>query len=83
MGITGSTLVLGSGGHAPPHLGSNTAIVVDATTGATHWRTSTIGDAQAVAVVGDTVVVGYHRNVSNSTTPYPYFCTQLKDRTAS
>jgi len=78
VGTTSATLVLGSGGHAPPHMGSNAAFVVDATTGATHWRTSTIGDIQAAAVVGDTVVAGYHRNVSNSTTPYPYFCTQLE-----
>ena len=78
VGVTSATLVLGSAGHSPPHLSSNEARIVNATTGATSWKTPTIGDGQAVGLVGDTVVVGYHRNGANTTIPYPYFCTQLE-----
>ena len=71
-------MAVGIAGHAPLHLSSNEARIINATTGATSWETSTIGDIQAVGLVGDTVVAGYHRNSPNTTVPYPYFCTQLE-----
>ncbi|HEY3923435.1 MAG TPA: PQQ-binding-like beta-propeller repeat protein [Acidothermaceae bacterium] len=74
---TGEILV-GSGGHAPPGDASNEAILMNATTGARVWSTSTIGDCQGIGLVGSTVIAGYHRNVANTTTPYPYFATQLE-----
>jgi len=42
------------------------------------WSTSTIGDCQGIGLVGSTTVAGYHRNVANTSTPYPYFATQLE-----
>ena len=74
---TGEILV-GSGGHAPPGDASNEAILMNATTGARVWSTSTIGDCQGIGLVGSTTVAGYHRNVANTSTPYPYFATQLE-----
>jgi hypothetical protein len=77
-GPNSSEIIVGSGGHGPPGLASNETILMNATTGARFWSTSTIGESQAEGLVGDTVVAGYHRNVANTTVPYPYFATQLE-----
>ena len=71
-------ILAGSGGHAPSGYSSNEAILMNATTGARAWWISTIGDCQGIGLVGSTLVAGYHRNTNNSTTPYPYFATQLE-----
>ncbi|HZV27441.1 MAG TPA: hypothetical protein VFG00_14235, partial [Acidothermaceae bacterium] len=42
------------------------------------WTTSLIGDCQGIGLVGSTLVAGYHRNTANSSTPFPYFATQLE-----
>jgi hypothetical protein len=77
-GPTSDDIIIGIGGHAPPGLSSNETKVVSATTGALVWRFGTKGDSQAVGLVGDTVVAGYHNNVdSNPLTPQ-YFATQLE-----
>lgn len=76
-GPSGEILV-GSGGHAPAGDSSNEAILTNATTGARVWKTSTIGDCQGLGLVGSTIVAGYHRNSNNTTTPFPYFATQLE-----
>jgi hypothetical protein len=78
VGPNAGQILVGSGGHAPPHDASNEAILMNANTGARVWSTSTIGDCQAIGLVGSTTVAGYHRNVANTTTPYPYFATQLE-----
>jgi hypothetical protein len=51
--------------------------VLNRTTGVQFWKDQLPGDCQAVAVVADTSVVGYHRNQPNRTVPYPYFSAQL------
>jgi hypothetical protein len=77
-GPTSADIIIGIGGHAPPGLSSNETKVVSATTGTLVWRFGTKGDSQAVGLVGDTVVAGYHNNVdSNPLTPQ-YFATQLE-----
>ncbi len=52
--------------------------IFDPTTGALILSKVLIGDCQAVAIVGSTYVVGYHRNNANTTIPYPYFAAQLE-----
>jgi hypothetical protein len=74
---TGEILV-GSGGHAPAGDSSNEAVLLNATTGARVWTTSLIGDCQGIGLVGSTTVAGYHRNNPNTSTPFPYFATQLE-----
>jgi hypothetical protein len=77
-GPTSADIIIGIGGHAPPGLSSNETKVVSTATGALVWRFGTKGDSQAVGLVGDTVVAGYHNNVdSNPLTPQ-YFATQLE-----
>jgi hypothetical protein len=71
-------ILAGSGGHAPAGDSSNEAIVLNANTGSRVWTTSLIGDCQGIGLVGSTVVAGYHRNSSNTSTPFPYFATQLE-----
>ncbi|HWF40732.1 MAG TPA: hypothetical protein VN683_01500, partial [Acidothermaceae bacterium] len=71
-------ILAGSGGHAPAGDSSNEAILLNANTGSRVWTTSLIGDCQGIGLVGSTVVAGYHRNNSNSSTPFPYFATQLE-----
>jgi hypothetical protein len=78
-GTTTGRLVIGVGGHAPPGLDSNECAVISSATGARFWKNSLIGDGQAVAVAGATVVAGYHRNAVNKTVPYPYFGAQFND----
>jgi hypothetical protein len=78
VGPNSGEILAGSGGHAPPGDSSNEAILLNATTGARVWTTSLIGDCQGIGLVGSTVVAGYHRNNSNTTTPFPYFATQLE-----
>jgi PQQ-like domain len=78
-GPNSGEIFVGSGGHAPPGLASNEAILMSSTTGSRVWKVSTIGDCQALGVVGSTVVAGYHRNVANTTIPYPYFASQLEN----
>jgi trimeric autotransporter adhesin len=77
-GPNSGQILAGSGGHAPAGDSSNEAILLNANTGSRVWTTSTIGDCQAIGLVGSTVVAGYHRNNSNTTTPFPYFATQLE-----
>ncbi len=45
--------------------------MLNATTGARVWKTSTIGDCQGIGLVGSTTVAGYHRNVANTDHPVP------------
>jgi hypothetical protein len=71
-------ILAGSGGHAPAGDSSNEAMVLNANTGSPVWKTSLIGDCQGIGLVGSTVVAGYHRNSSNTSTPFPYFATQLE-----
>jgi hypothetical protein len=78
VGPNTGEILAGSGGHAPAGDSSNEAILMNATTGARVWTTSTIGDCQGIGLVGSTVVAGYHRNSNNTTTPFPYFATQLE-----
>jgi hypothetical protein len=78
-GTSTGRLLLGIGGNAPSGLSSNEIIVVNSGTGARIWRQGLIGDGQAVATVGATDVVGYHRNASNGSTPWPYFAAQYND----
>jgi len=78
VGPNSGEILVGSGGHAPPGEASNEAILMNATTGARVWKTSTIGDCQGIGLVGSTAIAGYHRNVANTTTPFPYFATQLE-----
>ncbi|MBE7194854.1 MAG: PQQ-binding-like beta-propeller repeat protein [Gordonia polyisoprenivorans] len=73
--IIGSTspaeLLVGSGGV------QNYIRVMNASTGAPVWSRFTVGDVQGVAVVGDSVVGGYHRWRTNFGTHWPYFGAQL------
>jgi hypothetical protein len=78
VGPNSGEILAGSGGHAPAGDSSNEAILLNANSGARVWTTSLIGDCQGIGLVGSTVVAGYHRNNSNSTTPFPYFATQLE-----
>ena len=77
-GPNSTEILAGSGGHAPAGDSSNEAILLNATTGSRVWTTSLIGDCQAIGLVGSTVVAGYHRNNPNTSTPFPYFATQLE-----
>ena len=77
-GSTSAGIIIGIGGHAPPGLSSNETKVVSATTGALAWRFGTKGDSQAVGLVGDTVVAGYHNNVDSDPLTPQYFATQLE-----
>ncbi len=77
-GPNSGEILAGSGGHAPAGDSSNEAILMNANSGARVWTTSTIGDCQGIGLVGSTVVAGYHRNNANTTTPFPYFATQLE-----
>jgi hypothetical protein len=52
--------------------------VLDPDTGARIWLKTLRGDCQAVAIVGSTYVVGYHRNIGNAGVPFPYFAAQLE-----
>jgi len=78
VGPNSGEILIGSGGHAPAGKASNEAILINASTGSRVWSTSLIGDCQGIGLVGSTVVVGYHRNNANSSTPFPYFATQLE-----
>jgi hypothetical protein len=70
--VTPARLVIGTGGKF------NTVRELDPTTGATLWSHVTPGDGQAVAAIGDSVVVGYHRNRPNvGSLPWPFYGTQL------
>ncbi|MFI7585959.1 hypothetical protein ACIB24_02650 [Spongisporangium articulatum] len=81
---TKGNIVVGVGGHAPPGpLVSNEVFELKAATGGKVWRKGLIGDGQAVAAVGKTVVVGYHRNLPNTTVPWPYFAAQFNDAKGS
>jgi trimeric autotransporter adhesin len=77
-GPNSGEILIGSGGHAPAGESSNEAILINANTGSRVWSTSLIGDCQGIGLVGSTVVAGYHRNNANSSTPFPYFATQLE-----
>ena len=44
------------------YIGGDETILTDATMGARKWKVSTIGDCQALGLVGNTVIVGYHHN---------------------
>jgi hypothetical protein len=68
----GVHLVVGIAGY-----GADEVKVLNRTTGVQFWKDQLPGDCQAVAVVADTYVVGYHRNQPNRTVPYPYFSAQL------
>jgi hypothetical protein len=72
-GPNSGEILAGSGGHAPAGDSSNEAILLNANTGARVWTTSLIGDCQGIGFVA-----GYHRNNANTTTPFPYFATQLE-----
>jgi hypothetical protein len=78
VGPSPSEILVGCGGHAPPHEASNETILMNAATGARVWSFSTIGDSQAVGSVGDTAVAGYHNSINN-TTSAPYYSAQLED----
>jgi hypothetical protein len=78
VGPNSGEILIGSGGHAPAGKASNEAILINANTGSRVWSTSLIGDCQGIGIVGSTVVAGYHRNNANSSTPFPYFATQLE-----
>ena len=69
----GARLVAGIGGYQ-----ANEVKVLNPATGARYWQKTLIGDGQAVGVVGTTYVVGYHRNSSNGSIPYPYYAAQLE-----
>jgi hypothetical protein len=70
--VSPTRLLMGSGGI------QNYVRFLNSTTGANSWVHGTPGDAQAVAVVGNTTVVGYHRNRPNSGSfQWPYFSGQL------
>jgi hypothetical protein len=73
----GTNLIVGIGGH-----GADETRKVNITTGALVWNRNIIGDCQAVVQVGDSYVVGYHRNQVNGSVPYPYFSAQLDGTTA-
>jgi hypothetical protein len=66
----GTNLIVGLGGH-----GSDEVRKVNITTGARVWNRVLIGDCQAVVPVGNTYVVGYHRNSANAD---PYYAEQLE-----
>jgi Domain of unknown function (DUF5122) beta-propeller len=78
-GPNSGQIFIGSGGHAPAGDSSNEAILVSSSSGARVWKVSTIGDCQALGLVGSTVVAGYHRNNSNTSIPFPYFAAQLEN----
>ena len=78
-GPNSGQIFIGSGGHAPPGDSSNEAILISSSSGARAWKVSTIGDCQALGLVGSTVVAGYHRNNSNTSIPFPYFAAQLEN----
>ncbi len=70
--VVPNQLLMGSGGH------QNFVRMLNLTTGANIWDHETPGDAQAVAMVGTSALVGYHRNRPNSSSfPYPYYAAQL------
>ncbi len=71
----GTYIVVGIGGH-----GTDEVRKLSITSGALIWNKYTPGDCQAVVAVGDTYVVGYHRNQANSGYPYPYFSAQLEGK---
>jgi fibronectin type 3 domain-containing protein len=67
------TLAMGSGGH------QNYVRLLNSTTGANIWDHVTPGDGQAVAVIGDSIVIGYHRNRPNlGAISWPYYAAQLQ-----
>jgi hypothetical protein len=78
-GPNSGQIFIGVGGHAPAGLSSNETILISSSSGARVWRVGTIGDTQALGLVGSTVVTGYHRNTSNSSIPFPYFAAQLEN----
>jgi hypothetical protein len=71
--VSPAVLVMGSGGH------QNYVRVLNSTTGAGIWNHFLSGDGQAVAVVGDSVLIGYHRNRANTGAfAWPYYAAQLQ-----
>ncbi len=58
--------------------GSDEFGVLDPATGARVWLKGLRGDCQAVAIVGTTYVIGYHRTKGNGSVPFPYFAAQLE-----
>lgn len=73
----GGRLLVGIGGRAPAGLDSNLFATVDPGTGDRVWTATLIGDCQAVATAGRTVVAGYHRNGFTTDTPSPEFAAQF------
>ena len=70
--VTPNQLLMGSGGH------KNYVRMLNLTTGATIWDHFTPGDGQAVAMVGTSAIVGYHRNRPNGGAfAWPYYAAQL------
>ncbi len=67
---TRNRLVAGIAGH-----GADELKIFSATTGALVWVDVLPGDGQAVGIVGDTYLVGYHRHDTN---PWPYFAAQVE-----
>jgi hypothetical protein len=71
--VSPAELVMASGGHL------NYVRLLNATTGANIWDHFLPGDGQAVAVVGDSVLIGYHRNRNNpGSFDWPYYAAQLQ-----
>ena len=81
VGPNNGQIFIGAGGHANPGLSSNETILTNITTGARVWKFSTIGDTQAIGVVGDTVVAGYHNNGADQNNPLSanHFGIQLEN----
>ncbi len=67
-------LIMGDGGATVNAIRS-----ISPSNGVGYWGDHTEGDAQGVAVVGNTYVAGYHRNHDNISPycPYPYFSAQF------
>ena len=79
----GGLLLVGLGGRAPDGLNSNEFMTVDPDSGDRVRTSNLIGDCQAVAAVGTTVVAGYHRNGFTTDTPSPEFAAQFNSSDGS
>jgi hypothetical protein len=76
--VSPAVLVMASGGHW------NYSRLLNSTTGANIWDHFLSGDGQAVAVIGDSVLVGYHRNRNNTGSfDWPYYAAQLQTSNGS
>ncbi len=65
-------ILMGSGGY------SNYVRMLNMNTGAFVWSHYTVGDTQAVTMVGTSAIVGYHRNQPNpGTFGWPFYIAQL------